>query len=82
MLLKGVTVCIETTSEQSSAPRDAGGLSRAKSLYSDTRGAVLVEYAVLVGAVAIAGSIALVTVGLALVHSFDFVRGVLLCPIP
>lgn len=51
-------------------------------LRADTRGALLVEYSVLIGAIAIAGSIALVGVGLALVHSFDFVRGLLLCPIP
>jgi hypothetical protein len=42
----------------------------------------MVEYSVLIGAVAIAGSLGLVVVGLALVRSFDFVRGLLLCPIP
>jgi Flp pilus assembly pilin Flp len=51
-------------------------------LYADTRGALLVEYSVLIGAIAIAASFGLVTVGIALVHSFDFVRGLILCPIP
>jgi Flp pilus assembly pilin Flp len=51
-------------------------------LYADTRGALLVEYSVLIGAIAVAASFGLVTVGIALVHSFDFVRGLILCPIP
>jgi hypothetical protein len=42
----------------------------------------MVEYAVLVGAVAIAGSLGLVLVGIALAESFEFVRGMLLVPIP
>jgi len=42
----------------------------------------MVEYSVLIGVIAIAGSLGLVVVGVALVHSFDFVRGLLLCPIP
>lgn len=54
----------------------------AKALYADTSGAVFVEYAVVIGAIAFAGSLGLIGVGVALVHSFDFVRGLLLCPIP
>lgn len=54
----------------------------AKALYADKRGAVFVEYAVVIGAIAFAGSVGLIGVGIALVHSFDFVRGLLLCPIP
>jgi hypothetical protein len=54
----------------------------AKALYADNRGAVFVEYAVVIGAIAFAGSLGLIAVGIALVHSFDFVRGLLLCPIP
>jgi len=57
-------------------------MDRVAALRADTRGALLVEYSVLIGAIAIAGSLGLVVVGLALVHSFDFVRGLLLCPIP
>lgn len=52
------------------------------SWYTDVRGALLVEYSVLIGAVAIGGSIGLVILGAAVVRNFDFVRGLLLCPIP
>jgi Flp pilus assembly pilin Flp len=55
---------------------------RVAELRADTRGALMVEYSVLIGVIAISGSLGLVLVGLALVHSFDFVRGLLLCPIP
>lgn len=51
-------------------------------LYQDSRGALMVEYSVLVGAVAIAGSVGLVVVGIAVAKNFDFVRGMLLLPIP
>lgn len=57
-------------------------MHRVAALGADTRGALMVEYSVLIGVIAIAGSLGLVIVGLALVHSFDFVRGLLLCPIP
>ena len=63
-------------------PRAKNWTDRLAELRADTRGALMVEYSVLIGAVAIAGSLGLVVVGLALVHSFDFVRGLLLCPIP
>jgi len=56
--------------------------NRLAELRADTRGALMVEYSVLIGFIAIAGSLGLIVVGLALVHSFDFVRGLLLCPIP
>ncbi len=62
--------------------RATNWLDRVAELRADTRGALLVEYSVLIGVVAIAGSLGLVLVGLALVHSFDFIRGLLLCPIP
>jgi Flp pilus assembly pilin Flp len=42
----------------------------------------MVEYTVLIGGVALAGTVALVLVGAAVVRNFDFVRGLLLCPIP
>lgn len=63
-------------------PRATNWKDRLSELRTDTRGALMVEYSVLIGAVAIAGSLGLVVVGLALVRSFDFVRGLLLCPIP
>ena len=62
--------------------RATNWVDRVAELRADTRGALLVEYSVLIGVIAIAGSLGLVLVGLALVHSFDFVRGLLLCPIP
>lgn len=51
-------------------------------LGKDTRGGAMVEYTVLIGAVAIAGSVGLIVVGIAVARSFDFVRGMLLVPIP
>ena len=56
--------------------------SQAARLRSDTRGGVMVEYAVLIGAVAISGSVGLVVVGIAVAKNFEFVRGMLLIPIP
>lgn len=56
--------------------------SVAARLYEDTRGAVLVEYTVLVGAVALAGSLGIVLIGTAVAKNFEFVRGMLLAPIP
>jgi Flp pilus assembly pilin Flp len=55
---------------------------RIAKLRSDTRGAVLVEYAVLIGGVAIAGSLGLILVGAEVARSLDFVRSMILCPIP
>jgi Flp pilus assembly pilin Flp len=51
-------------------------------LGSDTRGAVLVEYAVVVGGIALAGSLGLILVGAEVAKSLDFVRSMILCPIP
>jgi Flp pilus assembly pilin Flp len=42
----------------------------------------MVEYAVLVGAVGIAGAFGLVLVGAAVARNFEFVRSMLLSPIP
>ncbi len=55
---------------------------RLRALGSDTRGAVFVEYAVLIGAIAIGGAFGLILVGAAVAKNFEFVRGMLLCPIP
>ena len=54
----------------------------AQDLYRDTRGSVMVEYTILIGTMAIAGALGLVIVGLALVESFVFVRGLLLSGVP
>jgi Flp pilus assembly pilin Flp len=45
-------------------------------------GAVMVEYAVLVGAMALGAALGLVGVGIALVDNFDLVRSLILAPIP
>lgn len=42
----------------------------------------MVEYAVLVGAIALGGALGLVGVGLAVVDSFELVRSLILAPIP
>jgi Flp pilus assembly pilin Flp len=42
----------------------------------------MVEYTVLVGTVALGGALGLVLVGAAVARNFEFVRGMLLCPIP
>jgi Flp pilus assembly pilin Flp len=53
-----------------------------KALHADNRGAAMVEYAVLVGGVAIAGALGLALVGAEVARSLDFVRSMILCPIP
>lgn len=54
----------------------------ALALLKDTRGAVMVEYSVLIGGIALAGAIGFIAVGTAVAENFEFVRGLLLCPIP
>lgn len=51
-------------------------------LEADAKGAMLVEYTILVAIVAMAGSSALVALGASTVQSYDFIRGLLLCPVP
>ncbi|MBN9159691.1 MAG: hypothetical protein J0I07_01910 [Myxococcales bacterium] len=46
------------------------------------RGAVMTEYSVLVGSVALGASVALVGLGIAFVNSFEHVRGLILYPFP
>ena len=46
------------------------------------RGAVMTEYSVLVGSIALGASVALVGLGVALVNSFEHVRGFILYPFP
>jgi hypothetical protein len=56
--------------------------SSGRSLYRDTRGTVTIEYVVVIGTMALGGALGLVAVGLALVESFAFVRGLLLSGVP
>ncbi|MCA9589495.1 MAG: hypothetical protein KC657_29505 [Myxococcales bacterium] len=46
------------------------------------RGAATVEYTVLVGAVALCASVALIGLGVAFLESFEQVRGLVLYPYP
>jgi Flp pilus assembly pilin Flp len=58
---------------------DSNSLS---SLWSDTRGTVMLEYTILMGTVAIGSAIAFISVGVAFVNNFDLVRGLILCLFP
>jgi Flp pilus assembly pilin Flp len=49
---------------------------------TSAEGGVMVEYAVLVGALALGAAAGLVGVGIALVDNFDLVRSLILAPIP
>lgn len=51
-------------------------------LLRDSRGAVTLEYTVLVGGVAVASLLGFIAVGVAVTQNFSFVRSLLLCPIP
>jgi hypothetical protein len=42
----------------------------------------MLEYSILIGSIAIAGSLGLVAVGVALVRSYDFAQALLLSPVP
>ena len=54
----------------------------ARGVYRDERGGVTVEYVIVIGTMAIAGSLGLVVIGIALVDSFVFVRSLLLSGVP
>lgn len=56
--------------------------SRCRGLLEDTRGAVLLEYSILVGTMALAGALGLLLVGIATLNSFGFVRELLLSAVP
>lgn len=58
------------------------GTSQLKTLALDSRGGVTLEYTIILACVAVAACFALVALGVGMVHSFDFVRGLLLNPIP
>lgn len=49
---------------------------------ADQRGAVMAEYVVLIGTVALGSAAAFLAIGAALVNSFGFVRSMLLVPFP
>lgn len=53
-----------------------------RSLLSDKTGAIQLEYTILLGLVGLGSAAALVLLGVALVDSFGFVRGMLLTPFP
>jgi Flp pilus assembly pilin Flp len=53
-----------------------------RSLWSDKTGAIQLEYTILLGLVGLGSAAALVLLGVALVDSFGFVRGMLLTPFP
>lgn len=52
------------------------------SLFSDRSGAIQLEYTILLGLVGLSSAAAFVLLGIALVDSFGFVRGMLLTPFP
>lgn len=51
-------------------------------LWGDKTGAIQLEYTILLGLVGLSSAAALVLLGVALVDSFGFVRGMLLTPFP
>lgn len=56
--------------------------TRLADLMTDERGAVMVEYSVVVGTVAVISFGAFIALGIALARNFDFVRSNLLFPFP
>ncbi len=51
-------------------------------LVADSRGSVTLEYTIVLALVGVTASTALVALGVGMVESFDFVRGLVLNPIP
>jgi Flp pilus assembly pilin Flp len=58
------------------------GSAQCVALTRDARGAVLLEYTILIGIVGISSAAALVLLGIAFVDSFSFLREMLLTPFP
>ena len=56
--------------------------TRSATLLRDERGALMLEYSVLVGTVALSCAVGLLIVGIAVLNSFGFVREILLSAIP
>ena len=69
---------------QHSDPRETThrGTSRLHDAVHDSRGAVMLEYSILVGTVALSCAVGLLVVGMAVLNSFGFVRELLLSAIP
>jgi hypothetical protein len=61
---------------------NALGSNSRPSLWSDTRGVVMLEYTILMGTVALGSAIAFISLGVAFVNNFDLVRGLILCLFP
>lgn len=74
----------QRTPQLSALPRSSVATQRRwrSALLADARGAVLVEYTILIGTLALAGIIGLIAVGIAVLNSFSFVRGLLLGAAP
>jgi Flp pilus assembly pilin Flp len=62
--------------------REGSSESRRRSLRSDRRGAVAVEYVVLLGVCAIGAAAAIVGLGPSLVANYETSQGILLSPFP
>ncbi len=58
------------------------GLSATRSLHSDTRGVTYVEYVTLISFVTIIGALAVVAVGVPLLHTFRYAQLILAMPLP
>jgi Flp pilus assembly pilin Flp len=73
-----VRVSLEQASQRVARSSRSGVVSWLR----DERGVAMLEYAILIGSIAIAGSIGLVAVGVSLVRSYDFAQALLLSPVP
>lgn len=67
-------------SRSAARPARSGELARA--LRRDCSGSLTLEYAVLIGCVALGGALGLVGIGLALLESFVAIRSGVLAPFP
>jgi hypothetical protein len=58
-------------------------MARLRRLFaSDTKGAVMSEYVIVVGTVGLVVAVALAGIGPQLLSSFERSRGILVCPVP
>ena len=73
---------VRVTLEQASHRIASSSQSGVVSWLRDERGVAMLEYAILIGSIAIAGSVGLVAVGVSLVRSYDFAQALLLSPVP
>ena len=77
-----LTLMLRTSLKHASHPRFAPAPKSVAALLGDERGVAMLEYTILIGSIAIAGSLGLVAVGVALVRSYDFAQALLLSPVP